>query len=70
MVRAKRVPATASVTMTSQMCEDISYDTHMRTEMLYLHGDVRDFSKKTINPVGNKDQEHVQGSSVQFSSVQ
>lgn len=69
MVRAKRVPATASVTMTSQMCEDISYDTHMRTEMLYLHGDARDFSKKTINPVGNKDQEHVQVPTWQINEI-
>ena len=44
------------------MCEDISYDTHMRTEMLYLHSDSQDLSKKTIiKPVVDRDQEHVQG---------
>ena len=65
MVRAKRVPATASVTMTSHMCEDISYDTHMRTEMLYLHSDSQDLSKKTVvKPVVDRDQEHVQGTMI------
>ena len=62
MVRAKRVPATASVTMTSHMCEDISYDTHMRTEMLYLHKDSHDLSKKpALKPVAELNQVHVQG---------
>ena len=62
-MRAKRVPATASVTMTSHMCEDISYDTHMRTEMLYLHDDspVNLLKKTVIKPVADKDQVHVQG---------
>ena len=63
MVRAKRVPATASVTMTSHMCEDISFDTHMRTEMLYFHGDLHDLCKNTVvKQLENKGQEHVQGS--------
>lgn len=48
MMRAKRVPATASVTMTSHMCEDVSYDTHIRTEKLYLHGDLPDPPNKTV----------------------
>lgn len=61
-MRAKRVPATASVTMTSHMCEDISYDTHLRTEMLYLHNDSVELSKKIpVKSVAEKSQSHVQG---------
>ena len=70
MVRAKRVPATASVTMTSHMCEDISYDTHLRTEMLYLHNDSVELSKKIpVKPVAEKSQSHVQGNAVYAVAV-
>lgn len=70
MMRAKRVPATSSVTMTSQMCEDITYDTHMRTETLYLHNDLHEHSKKTVDrPVSNKDQGHVQGNMIAYANL-
>ena len=63
MVRGKRVPATSSVTMTSHMCDDISYDTHLRTEMLYLHNDhLTDFSEQTVDKSKDKGSSHVQGS--------
>ena len=62
MMRAKRVPATASVTMTSHMCEDVSYDTHIRTEKLYLHGDLPDPPNKTVETFKAANvQGHVQG---------
>lgn len=68
MVRAKRVPATAPVTMTSHMCEDISFDTHMRTETLYLHGDLNDLCEKSVvQKVENENQEHVQGNGTIFT---
>lgn len=70
MVRAKRVPATASVTMTSHMCEDISFDTHMRTEMLYFHGDLHDLCKNTVvKQLENKGQEHVQVPTWQINEI-
>ncbi|XP_020623106.1 male-specific lethal 1 homolog [Orbicella faveolata] len=62
MMRAKRVPATAPVTMTSHMCEDVSYDTHIRTEKLYLHGDLPDLLNKTVeSSIVDNAQAHVQG---------
>ena len=62
MMRAKRVPATAPVTMTSHMCEDVSYDTHMRTEKLYLHGNSPDLPYKAVeSSASDRIQSHVQG---------
>lgn len=62
MMRAKRVPATAAVTMTSHMCEDVSYDTHIRTEKLYLHGDLPALLNKTVeSSIVHNAQAHVQG---------
>lgn len=70
MVRAKRVPATAPVTMTSHMCEDISFDTHMRTETLYLHGDLNNLCEKSVvQKVENEDQEHVQVPTWQINEI-
>lgn len=37
MIRSKRVPATASVVISSNTNDDVSFDSNMRTELLYLH---------------------------------
>ncbi|KAK3702883.1 hypothetical protein QZH41_014160, partial [Actinostola sp. cb2023] len=37
MIRSKRVPATASVVISSHTSNDASFDSNMRTELLYLH---------------------------------
>lgn len=69
-MRAKRVPATSSVTMTSHMCEDVSYDTHIRTEKLYLHGDLPDLLNKTIERLTvDNTQGHVQGNKITNASL-
>lgn len=70
MMRAKRVPATAPVTMTSHMCEDVSYDTHIRTEKLYLHGDLPDLLNKTVeSSIVDNAQAHVQGNILHVTKV-
>lgn len=70
MMRAKRVPATAPVTMTSHMCEDLSYDTHIRTEKLYLHGYSADLPYKAIeSSASDRIQNHVQVPTWQINEI-
>lgn len=70
MMRAKRVPATAPVTMTSHMCEDVSYDTHMRTEKLYLHGNSPDLPYKAVeSSASDRIQSHVQVPTWQVNEI-
>lgn len=69
MMRAKRVPATAPVTMTSHMCEDVSYDTHIRTEKLYLHGDLPDLLKTVESSIVDNAQAHVQVPTWQINEI-
>lgn len=37
LIRSKRVPATASVVISSHTSNDVSFDSNIRTELLYLH---------------------------------
>lgn len=70
MMRAKRVPATAPVTMTSHMCKDLSYDTHIRTEKLYLHGYSADLPYKAIeSSASDRIQNHVQVPTWQINEI-
>ncbi|EDO45903.1 predicted protein [Nematostella vectensis] len=59
MIRKKRVPTSFSVVMSSCMSNDLSYDTHMRTELLYLHNlPEGEKAKPTLNttaPTADKD---------------
>lgn len=37
LIRSKRVPTTASVVISSHTSNDVSFDSNIRTELLYLH---------------------------------
>ena len=37
LIRSKRVPTTSSVVISSQTNKDVSFDSSIRTELLYLH---------------------------------
>ena len=53
------------------MCEDIGYETNMRTELLYLHNRPTSFSVQTLETtkkVMQKDKEDVAGKSLCYFS--